>query len=154
MEQILKNIKKELLVISKENNLKYKHLNNHYQETLQYIAFFSLNRKKHYLEFCFTYQKREESLSFIYNYVFNSKSIVVNESHSLANYQEDTLPGIQEADKLNLKEIYKFEAIDNQIKNKVDILKQYEVVLDVFKNNFKNIMKHVKNVIKIKKIPE
>jgi len=154
MEQILKNIKKELQIYSKEDKLKYKHLNNVYQETLQYTAFFSLNRKKHYLEFNFVYQKKEESLSFIYNYTFNSKSIIVSESHSLANYPEDSLPGIAEADKLNLKDIYKFEAIDNQIKNKVDILKQYEVILDIFKRNYKSMMKHVKNVIKIKKTPE
>lgn len=154
MEQILKKIKKEIKPIQKANNLKYSHTNNRYQETLGYTAFFSLNRKKHYLEFRFVYQKQEESLSFLYNYAFNTKTTVVNEAHSLANYPEDKLPGIKEDSKLNCNDLYKFEVVDGQIKNTVDIDVQYEGILTIFRQNFQIIMKYAKNIAKIKKIPE
>ncbi len=154
MEKILKNIKKELEKIQKENNLKYSHINNHYQETLRYIAFFALNHKKHYLELNIIYQKREESLSFIYNYAFNSKTIVVNETHSLANYPNDKLPGISEVSKEKISDLYKFEVVESQIKNVVDIDTQCEGILTIFKKNYKSIINHAKKIAKIKKIPE
>ncbi|XMB72452.1 hypothetical protein RJI07_00775 [Mycoplasmatota bacterium WC30] len=154
MEAILKQIKQELKPIQKAENFRYKHFNNSFQESLEYHDFYTLNRKKHFLVFRFVYQKQEESLSLIYNYAFNSRTIVVNDIHSLADYKNDSLPGIIETDKDKLKDIYKFSVEEGQIKNVVDIEIQLDTILSIFKNNYKNIIDYAKNITKTQKIPE
>ena len=154
MEAILKRIKQELKTIQKTENLRYKHYNNNYQEWLEYHDYYTLNRKKHFLVFRFVYQKQEDSLSLIYNYVFNSKNVVVNESHSLADYKSDSLPGIAEADKIKLKEIFSFSVEDGQIKNTTDIEIQVETIISVFKKNYQSIIEYARDTIKTEKIPE
>ncbi len=149
MKAILKQIKSELKEIKKAENLRYKHSNNRYQESLEYHDFYTLNRKKHFLVFRFVYQKQEESLSLIYNYAFNSRSIVVNETHSFSNYNTDELPGILETDKEHLKEIYKFSVEDGQIKNTVDLNIQLKIILSVFKSSYKRIIEHAKKISKV-----
>ncbi len=144
MEAILKQIKTELKTIRKENSFKLKRVNNHYQDRLDYYDYYSINRKKHYLMMSFIFQKKENSLSFIYNYVCTLKNCDINTTNSFQDALEKTIPGVNKADRQKLIGIYDFEVIDDIIQNKVSIEEQTKVVLDVFKNSYKSIIQSVK----------
>lgn len=146
MEQILKTIKKDLSEIAKKENFKVKHIKNNYQDILEYSYFFTMNRKKHFINFRFIFQKAEESLSFVYHYEFNNKDKTISNTHSLANYQIDSLPGISDSSKERLNSVYKYEIIENKIKNTIQIENQYNIILAVFKKDYNAILKYVKNL--------
>lgn len=148
METNLKKIKTELKEICSKENFKFKHVKNHYQDILEYYDYYSLNRKKHFLVFRFVFQKQEESISFTYHFEYNNKTKIVNETHSLSNFEADKLPGISEESKNLAQSIYKYEVIDGKIVNTIDLNKQTEGILKVFKDNYSNIIKHVKNMSK------
>lgn len=148
MEIILKRIKKELKETIKKENLKYKHLNNAYIEEINYSNFYTLNRKKHFLTYSFIYNKKEESLSFNYHIEFNNKNSSINKTHMLSNYQNDDLPGIKEEHKEIGSLIYKYEVVNNVLKNTVDIEKQTDMIIKVFLDNYKSIDNYAKNIVK------
>lgn len=148
MELILKRIKKELQETIKKENFKYKHTNNIYQEKIEYFDYYTINRKKHFLQYSFIYQKKETSLSFTYHIEYNNKNVNVSETHSLSDYQNDNLPGIKEEHKEMGSLIYKYEVIDHILKNSVDIEKQADNVIKVFLENYQNISKYAKNIAK------
>ncbi len=153
MEPTLKLIKTELIPIVKEENIRYSHINNFYQEILEYTDYFTLNRRKHFLVLRFVLQKRESSLSFNYRFVYNSKDRVVDELYSFADKDKE-LPGIGPIDKEKLSSIYKFSSKENGILNEIPLGNQSQVIMEVFKNSYKNIIDYAKNIAKIKKIPE
>ena len=154
MEPLLKQIKTELKPIAKAENWKAKHINNHLQEILEYTDYFTLNRKKHYLTLRFILQKREHSLSFIYRYVYNSKTITVDETHSFAEANKKVLPGVSPLDREKLFDIYHYGIEDKTIRNEVPLEEQKQTLMEVFKNNYQTIVNHAKNIHKLNKIPD
>ena len=154
MELILKQIKTDLKQIRKDNNWKFKHINNHFQEILEYTDYYSLNRKKHFLTMRFILQKKENSLSFNYHYVFSSKNFTIDETHSFAESTKDLLPGINPVDREKLRLIYRYEVEEKAIKNQISLDDQVKTVMEVFKANYPAIINHVKSFTKTNKIPE
>ncbi len=150
METNLKKIKNSLKEICSKENFKYKHIKNHYQEMIEYYDYYSLNRKKHFLVFRFIFQKQEESISFTYHFEYNNRTKTINETHSLSNYEADKLPGLTEENKEFAKEIYSYAVEDGAIKNTVDLEKQTDKLINLFKKSYNNIIAHVKKLSKEK----
>ncbi len=148
MEKILKKIKNDLLEIKKQENWKYKKYSNSVQEVLEYLDYFTINRKKHFLSIRFIFQKEQKSLSVIYNIQFHSKNLDINEKYSFENQKQTKLPGIKKENREKLLDIYEFQVIDNQIINTVPLETQYEVIINVFKNSIHNIIEYAKNINK------
>jgi len=148
MEPTLKLIKAELKPIVKEENLKYKHINNAFQEILEYTDYFTINRRKHFLVLRFICQKQENTLSFHYRYVFNTKLKSVDEAFSFADKAQEALPGVTPTDFTKLPPIYQFVVSEGSVINQVPFEEQYKTVMEVFKNNYKNIIEHAKNIAK------
>lgn len=146
MEPTLKKIKTELKEIKNNNNLKYSHENNHIQETVEYSLYYGLNRKKHYLTFRFVYQKKENTLSFIYEYAYHKKQREIKEVYSLLNYQNTEFPGMDDIDEKQISSIYKFVNRENKIVNEIALKTQAEIVVDIFKKHYKSMIKYVKNL--------
>ncbi len=148
MEKILKKIKNDLLEIKKQENWKYKRYSNSVQEVLEYLDYFTINRKKHFFSIRFILQKEQKSLSVVYNIQFHSKNLDINEIYSFENQKQTKLPGIKKENRERLLDVYEFRVIDNQIVNMVPLETQYEVIMSVFKDSIQNIMKYAKNINK------
>ena len=154
MEAILKQIKADLKNNIEADNLKIKHYKHKKQDILEYQTSFSLNRKKHYLNMRFIFQKPEKTLSFSYRCVCTLKNLNIDEEYTFANKELDILPGINPVDREKLRDIYKYVVQENIIINEVPIEEQYKVILPIFKDNYKSIMKYAKNLVKIKRSSE
>lgn len=146
MEPIIKQIKTELKTFKKENNINLKHVKNHYQDILEYSNFFGINLKKHRLTVSIIYQKQENTLSFIYNYVCQLKNKDIDETYSIADKDIADYPGISYLDPKVIKGIYDFEVQDGMIKNKTSLEEQAKVIIELFKNNYKGLLKFTKNL--------
>lgn len=151
MDPILKQIKTELKPICQEENLKLKHIKNHFQEVLEYHDYYGLNRKKHFLLMRFILQKQEKSLSFVYRHVHSNRNGSTDESYSFADADQMTLPGITKTRQEKLLNLYQYQVEEGKIVNTVPLEEQYAIIIDVFKNSYKNIIKHAKNLNKTKK---
>lgn len=154
MELALKQIKTNLKPIAKSDNLKYKHLNNEFQEIIEYSDYYTLNRRKHYLVMRFIHQKRENVLSFNYRFVYNAKNVILDESYSFMDKDKVILPGINPIDRQRLFDLYKLSLIDNRIVNEISLDEQYKTLNEIFMNSYKNIIEYGKNLPKINKIPD
>ncbi len=151
MEAILKQIKADLKSNIEADNLKIKHYKYKKQDILEYQTSFSLNRKKHFLNMRFILQKLEQTLSFSYRCVCTLKNLNIDEEYTFANKELDILPGVNPVDREKLRDIYKYVVKDNKIINDVLIEDQYKVILPIFKDNYKSIIKYAKNLVKTKR---
>jgi|AntAceMinimDraft_18_1070375.scaffolds.fasta_scaffold00137_7 hypothetical protein len=144
MELIIKKIKTELKSLRREHNLRLKHTNNKYQETLEYTDYYGLNFKKHNLVCKFILQKQEESLSFTYNYTCTKRNCDIVKKFSFMSNDVEEFPCFSETDVKEIRDLYDFETIDNTIKNRVPLETQADVILKVLKNNYKQLTDYVK----------
>lgn len=154
MEQILKKIKTELKGIRKEYTLRLKHMNNKHQEVLEYTNFYGLNFKKHNLVCRFILQKQENALSFTYKYICDKKNCDIIQEYSFMSNDTLEYPCFTEEDIKKIKAIYTFEVEDNIIKNTTDLETQADVLVTVFKKNYKALNGFVKNQNNNKENPE
>jgi len=148
MEKILKKIKNDLIGIKKQENWKFKKYSNNVQAILEYLDYFTINRKKHFLSIRFILQKEQKSLSVIYNIKFNTKNLNVDETYSFEDKNQENLPGIKKENREKLLQIYKFQVKENQIVNTVSLEEQYEVIMKVFKDDIKTVIEYAKNINK------
>lgn len=146
MEPIIKQIKLELKEFRKQNNINLKHINNQYQDILEYSNFFGINIKKHRLVVRIIYQKKENTISFVYNYIYTMKTNNIDETYSIADKDIVDYPGISYLDPKEIKSIYDFYVEENVVKNRVSVEEQAKVIVELFKNNYKGLAKYVKNL--------
>jgi len=102
----------------------------------------------------FVFQKRENSLCFVYRYVFNSKTTTLDETYSFSDKDITVLPGVNPIDREELRSMYNYVLQDNRIVYGVPLDLQAKKVFEVFQNNHKSIIEHARNIANIKKIPE
>lgn len=153
METIIKAIKNEIKPLRKEYNLRLKHINNHYQEILEYTNYYGLNFKRHNLVCRFILQKQENSISFTYSYICAKKNCdTYNEITFLKDLDE--YPCFSDKDVEEIKSLYQFEMVDNTIKNTVSLETQAELLVRVFKKNYNELTEYVKNQLNNIKAPE
>ena len=154
MEPIIKKIKTDLKPLKTDFNLRLKHINNNYQEILEYTDYYGLNFKKHNLVCKFILQKKENSLTFTYNYVCNKKNCDITKEYSFMSNDIEKYPCFTDADVSRIKELYDFSTEDNIIKNSVSLETQADVLLDIFKKRFKKLTEFVKKQASNKETPE
>jgi hypothetical protein len=145
MEPIIKRIKNELKPLRKEYMLRLKHINNRYQEILEYTNYYGLNFKKHNLVCRFILQKKENTISFTYSYICDKRNCDVFQEYSFLSDDIDVYPCFPEDDVLKIKKLYEFETENNEIKNRVSLDKQADVILNVFMKRYKKLTNFVKN---------
>lgn len=146
MHPTLKQIKRELKAIAKQENLKVKHSKNSYQDMLSYVDYFAINRKKHYLNIEFVLQKQEKSISWQYRYEFHNREKDIDESYVLSQDKSGVFPGIDDADVRRVKKIYDYKAVDGHLENQVPLDVQALTLIDAFKNNYKTMIDYAKRL--------
>jgi len=146
MEQVIKEIKLELKEFKRQNNVNLRHISNGYQDILEYSNFFGLNRKKHRIVVRIIHQKLENTISFVYNFVYTWRNNDIDETYSIADKDIADYPGISFLDPKEVKSIYDFNVEDGIIKNRVPLETQAKTIVELFKNNYKGLVTFTKNL--------
>lgn len=146
MQPILKQIKRELKAIAKQENLKVKHQKNGYQESLSYTDYYAINRKKHYLSIAFVLQRRERSISWQYQVEYHNKNKDVDETYVLSQDKSGVFPGIDDNDVRRVKKLYDYVPKDGHLENQIPLETQALTLIDAFKNNYKAMIDYAKRL--------
>ena len=146
MNDILKTIKQDFLSLKQEKKIKIKHKNYGNYETLMLLP--TSNTKAKEIVISFVYFLNEKGLDVKITFKQSEKN-QENKTTSFAfsNTTKDiNLPFVDEKDQVELKNMFKYELIENKIQSVIKAEDQKQVFVRVVKDNLSSIINYINQI--------
>lgn len=143
MNDILKTIKQDFLSLNQEKKIRIKHKNYGNYETLMLLP--TSNTKAKEIVISFVYFLNEKGLDVKITFKQSEKN-QENKTTSFAfsNATKDiNLPFVDEKDQKELKNMFKYELIENKIQSVIKAEDQKQVFVRVIKDNLNSIINYI-----------
>jgi hypothetical protein len=143
MNDILKTIKQDFLSLNQEKKIRIKHKNYGNYETLMLLP--TSNTKAKEIVISFVYFLNEKGLDVKITFKQSEKN-QENKTTSFAfsNTTKDiNLPFVDEKDQKELKNMFKYELIENKIQSVIKAEDQKQVFVRVIKDNLNSIINYI-----------
>lgn len=146
MNDILKTIKQDFLTLKQEKKIKIKHKNYGNYETLMLLP--TSNTKTKEVEISFVYFLNEKGLDVKITYKQSQK----NQDPKLTSFafsntiKNIALPFFEEKDQDEIKNMFKYELIENKIQSVIKIEDQKQVFVKVIKDNLNSIINYINQI--------
>lgn len=146
MNDILKTIKQDFLSLNQEKKIRIKHKNYGNYETLMLLP--TSNTKAKEIVISFVYFLNEKGLDVKITFKQSEKN-QENKTTSFAfsNTTKDiNLPFVDEKDQEELKNMFKYELIENKIQSVIKAEDQKQVFVRVVKDNLNSIINYINQI--------
>ena len=146
MNDILKTIKQDFLSLNQEKKIRIKHKNYGNYETLMLLP--TSNTKAKEIVISFVYFLNEKGLDVKITFKQSEKN-QENKTTSFAfsNTTKDiNLPFVDEKDQEELKNMFKYELIENKIQSVIKAEDQKQVFVRVVKDNLNSIINYTNQI--------